>query len=308
MRREHIISYIYLLATMTFWAGTFISGKVIATSVDPTIGAFIRFVFATLALSFPILLMKQKVPVLASKEWFQIFILAITGPVGFNLFFFTGLQFIEAGRAALIVSLNPLAITLAAALIFGERLTLYQLIGIVIALTGSVIVISKGDYHTMLSSGIGFGELAIVGCIICWTIYSLVGKVVMERLSPIHTVLYSSFIGAIILFILSLKLNLMDNLVSLSISGWANLFFIGTLGTAAGVTLYYAAIKEIGTMRAGVYINLVPFIAVLMSWLFLDEAISIPVIIGGGILVIGVIISGIKIEDKKEVGLAVNSK
>lgn len=294
MCKEPMLSYLYLMATMCFWAGTFISGKVVATSTAPIVGALLRFVFATLVLLIPLVWRGKRLFLLTQKEWFKILILALTGPVGFNLFFFTGLQFIEAGRAALIVSLNPLTITVAASLILRERLEVLQLLGIILALIGSVIVISKGDFHLLLHGGIGYGELAILGCIISWTIYSLVGQSVMQRISPTETVFYSSFLGTILLLLLSLNMNLVENLAALTVTGWANIMFIGTLGTAAGVTLYYAAIREIGTVRAGVYINLVPFIAVLMSWLILDEPISSSILIGGGILVVGVVISGLK--------------
>ena len=56
--------------------------------------------------------------------------LGLTGIFAYNLFFFNGLTLIEAGRAALIIALNPVAITLCSALIYREALPASRIVGI----------------------------------------------------------------------------------------------------------------------------------------------------------------------------------
>lgn len=125
-----------------------------------------------------------------------------------------------------------------------------------------------------------------------WTVYSLVGTKVMKNFSPIHTVFYSSLIGSGLLFILALNYDLGNTISNMDSKNWANFLFIGSFGTAAGVTLYYAAIQKIGAARAGSFINLVPFFAVILAWLILNEPITTPVIIGGIMLILGVYLTG----------------
>lgn len=287
-------SYVYLIATMLFWAGTFVSSKIIATSVHPVISAFIRFSLATLALMAPLLLQHKKVPLPNQKEWFLLFILALTGPIGFNLLFFKGLQYIEAGRASLIVALNPLLITVAAAIFLGEKMKLRQFLGLVIALTGVIYVLSKGDWGKVFTGGVGLGEMAIFGAVMSWTVHSLVGKRVMEKFCPLHSVFYSSLIGSVLLFLLALNFDLGKTIAHIDSKNWANFLFLGTLGTAAATTLYYAAIQKIGASCAGAFMNLVPFFAVILSWLILTEPITAPVIFGGIMLTFGVYLTGKK--------------
>ena len=73
-----------------------------------------------------------------------------------------------------------------------------------------------------------------------------------------------------------------------SIYDWASLTFLGLLGTAVGVSFYYRAIQKIGASRSSVFINLVPFFSILLSWLMLGEAMKFSVLSGGLLLLTGV--------------------
>ena len=47
---------------------------------------------------------------------------------------------------------------------------------------------------------LGWGEVYILGCVASWVAYSLIGKVIMKDLSPLHAVTYSCLIGTLALF------------------------------------------------------------------------------------------------------------
>ena len=75
---------------------------------------------------------------------------------------------------------------------------------------------------------------------------------------------------------------------------WISLLFLGILGTAAGFSLYYQAIKAIGSARSGVFINLVPLFSILLAWMFLGETVNFSVLVGGIILMSGVYLTNKK--------------
>lgn len=114
--------------------------------------------------------------------------LGLTGVFGYNYFFFKGLQIIEAGRAAAVIALYPIVITLLSAIFFRERLRSVQVLGILLSVSGALVVISRGEISGMISHGVGLGEILILGCVFSWSIYSLIGKLVMARFSPLDTV------------------------------------------------------------------------------------------------------------------------
>ncbi|MFO7750854.1 MAG: DMT family transporter [Desulfobacteraceae bacterium] len=286
-----LITYLTLVATTLFWGGTFIAGRALAGTVSPASSAFIRFAIATTALYFITLAYEGKITRPPRKKWLPLVLLGLTGVFSYNVCFFTGLQYITAGRASLIIALNPLAISLAAVLFLGESLNGKQLFGIFLSLAGAVFVISNGHPGEIFTGSFGRGEMALLGCVGSWVAYSLIGGTVLRVLSPLVSVFYSSLIGTILLFPLALHQGLLDSLGRMGINHWFSLVYLGFFGTALGFSLYYRAIQQIGATRSGVFINLVPFFAILLSWFILDEAIKVIVITGGILLMSGVSIT-----------------
>lgn len=283
-----MITYVSLVITTLFWGGTFIAGRTLAGSVPPANAAFLRFAIATLALVILARLIDGKIAIPPRKEWFSLLLLGMTGVFSYNILFFTGLQHIEAGRASLIIALNPLAITLTAVIFLGERLTFKQFIGILISLIGALFVISNGHPSAIISGGFGIGEAAILGCVASWTAYSVIGRSVLRSISPLAAVFYSSFIGTLLLFPLVWINNSINEILSYSLYDWTRLIFLGLFGTAIGFSLYYHSIRKIGASRCSVFINLVPLFSILLSWLLLKESIKLSVLAGGLILLAGV--------------------
>jgi drug/metabolite transporter (DMT)-like permease len=283
-----VTTYLSLVVTMLFWGGTFIAGRALAGTVPPANAAFLRFAIATVALAILTRLIDGKIPPPPRKQWLPLVFLGMTGVFSYNILFFTGLQHIEAGRASLIIALNPLAITLAAVLFLGDRLTCKQCCGIALSLIGAVFVISNGHPGVIFSGDFGVGEAAILGCVASWAAYSLIGRTVLVSLSPLAAVFYSSLAGTLLLFPFAWKNGSISSVLSYSTGDWMSLAFLGLFGTAVGFSLYYRAIRKIGAPRSSVFINLVPFFSILLSWLILGESIKPSVLTGGLLLLAGV--------------------
>lgn len=280
--------YLSLILTTLFWGGTFIAGRILAESVPPADAAFLRFALATISLAVLTRLIDGRLTLPPKNQLIRLLLLGMTGVFSYNICFFNGLRYIEAGRASLIIALNPLAITICAVLFFGERLSLLQCSGLFISLIGAFFVISNGHPSVLLSGGFGIGEAAILGCVISWTAYSIIGRKVLTSMSPLSAVFYSALFGAIMLFLVTLKDQTLGAMTSYPLDAWLSLLFLGIFGTAVGFSLYYRAIKTIGSARSGVFINLVPLFSIVLAWLILGETIKGSVLVGGIILMVGV--------------------
>ncbi len=283
-----IFTYVTLTLTMLLWGGTFISGRMLAETVAPASAAFLRFAIASLTLLLLTRLMKGGLQRPQRGHWLPLVLLGATGVFSYNVCFFIGLKHITAGRAALFVACTPLVITLLSLIFQKERLPLLGFIGILLSLTGAVFVISNGHPATLLQGSFGIGELALLGCVLSWAAYTLIGRSILTSLTPLASVCYSSIIGAILLLPPALQAGLARTIPSLSSTDWFNLAYLGMGGTAIGFSLYYQGIQRIGATRAGVFINLVPLFALLLSWLLLAEVIRYSVLAGGLLVLTGV--------------------
>ncbi len=288
-----IYTYITLTLTMLLWGGTFISGRMLAETVAPASAAFLRFAIASLALLLITRLMTGGLQRPRSEHWLSLILLGATGVFSYNVCFFIGLKHISAGRAALFVACTPLVITLLSLFFHRERMLLLGFSGILLSLTGAVFVISNGHPAALMQGSFGIGELALLGCVLSWAAYTLIGRSILTTLTPLTAVCYSSLIGASLLLIPALQAGLIDTIPTLTLTDWFNLAYLGIGGTALGFSLYYQGIQKIGATRAGIFINLVPIFAILLSWLLLEESIRYSVLAGGLLVLSGVSLTNI---------------
>jgi len=289
-----MLIYVKLMLTAVFWGGTFIAGRAIAGSVEPFSAAFLRFAVASVFL-FPLAWKKEgRLPLIKREQLLPLVLAGMTGVFAYNIFFLNGMKFITAGRASLMMAMNPVFISLLAVPIFKDRLNWVRGAGIFLSVFGAVIVISRGDFNTLLSEGVGRGELLILGGVASWVSFSLIGKILVKGLSPLVSVSYSSLIGAAALFLPACFGGLFEEMSSYSLVDWTSILFLGIFGTVLGFVWYYEGIRKIGPTNAGQFINFVPISAVLLAFLILKEPITWSLLIGGLFVISGVYLTNMK--------------
>lgn len=281
-----MLTYAKLLLTMLFWGGTFVAGRLLAGVVPPFSAAFLRFALASGLLMALLYYAEGRLPALDRRQLGSVVLLGLTGVVGYNIAFFTGLQTVSASRAGLIIALNPVGIALLSAVLCGERLQPLRLLGVAVSVCGAMLVISKG-HLSLLASGIGTGELTLLGCVVCWALYSVIGRRAMHGLSPLTAVAYSALAGTLLLAPLALAQGVRSSVFQYGIKAWGSLSYLAVFGTVLGFLWYYQAIREIGTVRAGVFINFVPIFSMLLGFAFLNEPLTSSLLLGAALVITG---------------------
>jgi drug/metabolite transporter (DMT)-like permease len=281
--------YVKLVLTAVFWGGTFIAGRQVSQHLGSFSIAFLRFAVASAFLLSLARIREGRLPRPGRGQLIPVILLGMTGVFAYNVLFFQGLQRIEASRAALIVATCPAFIAIASSVLLKERFSFTKAVGIPLSILGAIVVISKGHLSQLVTGGVGRGELCILGCVLTWAAYSLIGKVVMGRLSPLVSVAYSSLIGAAALFVpASLFDGLASNLGRASLLDWTSIVYLAVFGTVLGFVWFYEGIKAIGATRAGLFINFVPISAVVLAAIILGEQMTASLAIGAALVLSGV--------------------
>ena len=282
--------YSLLVLTVAVWGGTFVAGRLLALESAPLTGAFWRFALAALVL-LPLTL-KQEGRLLPAglrpRDWLLLALLGASGMFGYNYFFIKGLGLTEAGRASVIVAINPSLTYLGLAVFFREKVSRLGIIGFSCALLGAALAITHGNILHLFAGEIGQGELLIFGCTLCWAAYSLVGKKALERLSPLMATTWACIFGLLFLAPAAWLESGPLAFLHFSLTGWLSLIFLGVLGTALGFTLYYQGIVQLGAGRAAVFINLVPIFGILSGWLCLGEGLDWSLAAGLAFVLLGI--------------------
>ncbi len=280
--------HIRLVLTMLFWGGTFVAGRLLAKELYPITAASFRFIAASTMLLSVILIRDKNLPMLTLKQWAAMALLGLTGVYAYNIFFFTGLQTVEAGRASMIIAVNPVVTTLLAILFFKERSGLLRQIGMILSVSGAMIVISRGHPAIIFTGDLGgTGELYMAGCVLSWSAYTLIGKRLLKNIQPLVAVAYSCSLGAIFLTITAVATGHFEDISRLSFTGMACIFYFAFFGTTLGFIWFYDGVKKLGAGRAAMYVNLVPVSGILMGTLLLGERLDSSLLIGGGLVFSG---------------------
>lgn len=283
--------YFKLVLTAVFWGGTFVAGRVISREMGPFLAAFLRFAVATATLTVFLKVTGATPPRLPRRLIIPVLALGFTGVFAYNALFFSGLRSVSAGRASLIIASNPGAIALFAWLLLGERINKLKILGISFSMGGAALVIIRGQQQGFLHGGPGLGELYIIGCVLSWVAYSLVGKLALRELSPLVSVTYACAFGGSALAVPALVEVLSGGLASYSAPVWFSIVYLGVFGSALGFLWYYEGVQIIGPSRAGVFINIVPISSVLLAYFLLGESVDRSIVLGAVLVVAGVFLT-----------------
>lgn len=285
------LTYCKLAAVTMIWGGTFVAGRFLVDQVNPLLAASLRFILASLALLLFMALARIRLASPTRGQLAQLSVLGFFGIFFYNLCFFYGLQYINASRASLIVALNPAVIGLASWLLFKERLGRVKLMGIGLCLMGAAtVIVSRNPQLLQETANAWVGDLLILGCVAGWGVYSLCSRGLNQSLGPLQTVTWSVLLGTLMLSITTFATgNLsLEGLGNLGRTQWLSLAYLGVLGSALAYIGYYDGIRRIGATRSGVFIALNPLTAVISGALLLGEQLSMPMLVGGAVILLGI--------------------
>jgi drug/metabolite transporter (DMT)-like permease len=287
---NNLLTYLKLLGAVLAWGGTFIAAKYAVIDASVEVSALLRFSLASLVLLLILRLQLGSLPRLNTQQLFYVILLGFCGVTLYNLFFFFGLQTVEAGRGALIITSNPLWVALGSVWFFRQHFRAINIAGLLVCSLGVAIVLSRGQLVTLFSQGIAAGELSLLGCALSWAAYTLIGKKLMNSSSPLQPlalVTYSCVSGSLLLLvwiILSGHPIRLNNSINL----WLSISYLALLGTVAGFVWYFQGVQKIGAAQASVFVFFVPVSAILMGHLILNEALTLSLFLGAILIISGV--------------------
>jgi drug/metabolite transporter (DMT)-like permease len=283
------------------WATTFITSRHLLAEgmVDPITLATIRFFLGGSLLFLLGLIAKQEMFGLSPWDIFSLAVLGLLGMVGMSGLLFVGQQSTTAINSSLIMQLNPIIILLLGVFI-GESITRDKVIGITISLIGCLFVVGILSFQGLrFDLGHLRGDLFVLLAAVCWALYSIVGKPVVQRLGGYRTTTWAMLLGAFELLIL--RVVLPTPIVWPQGNTWYFITYLAFLPTAVAFFAWYEAMDRIDLALLNVMQYLTPIFTILLAWLLLNEHLSFSEWIGVAIVFLGVIMVGLPVRREEKV-------
>ena len=185
-KQSNFLAYIFLLLTVTFWAGNFVVGKFASFyNVPPFSLNFYRWLFAWLILMpFTISeIIKKKEYIISNYKIFLV--LGITSITIFNYMVYYSLNFTQVISGVLMISTIPVMIMFFSSILKIEKTNLFQIIGVILSIAGVIIIITKANFEILKSLNFNKGDITMVLAMFSWALYSTLLKRQKYELSQI---------------------------------------------------------------------------------------------------------------------------
>lgn len=206
-------------------------------------------------------------PPIYRNIWLYIAAAAICGNL---LIYAIGLRFTTAGATAVINPVNAIATVLLAALLLGERLTARKILGMLLAITGVLLVVfHKSAVSDLFSAHNVLGNLLEVLASAIWAFYAI-GQTKLQQQGG-RQILLPIFTIAALLSLLLLPVTGRPILHIPRVVDWLVLSGLGAICTALAYWLFAAGLRRIATSEGAMFSVLVPPCALLLAHWCLGE-------------------------------------
>ncbi len=271
-RKTGVIPYLVLALAPLCWAANIVLARGVAELIPPAAFAFWRWSLAAL-LVIPF----ARRHLAADREalvrgWKRLLLLAVLGISSFNALLYTAVHTTTAINGALIQTSMPAVIAVLTLGLYRERLTPRQTAGIALCIAGAGLVVLRGELRTLATMGGAPGDLLMIAAVICYGLYS----VLLRRRPAIHPL---SFLAAT--FALGAAGLLPAYLVELAFAGGfaltgevaLSILFVALFPSIVAYFCWNKGVDRVGPNRAGLFINLIPVFASLLSTGLLGESV-----------------------------------
>jgi len=185
----------------------------------------------------------------------------LVGITGFNTLVWYGLNFTRPEHAAILMALQTPLTALLLWLVRGQRPAAFTLGCVVVAISGVILVVTKGDLARAFEGGSLLGDILVLLVAVCWAIYTLAGGR-FTGWSPLRMTTLTCIPGGIGLLAansVAVAIGFVELPSAAAIASvWWQITYFALGSVVLGVLAFNAGVKHLGALNAMLMINLVP--------------------------------------------------
>ncbi|GAA2089575.1 drug/metabolite exporter YedA [Kitasatospora saccharophila] len=268
------------------WGSTYLAIRVVVETMPPLLSGALRFGAAALLLGAGLTVRHGWGALRVTRRQLgSAFLVGVLLLVGGNGLVVLAERTVPSGLAALMVASVPLWVVLLRRA-FGTRTGGATLAGVLVGLVGLLVLTAPG-----LTGEVGLsGLLLVVAAAVVWALGSvLAGRLPMPA-DPFVASVYEMLAGAVGALVLSVARGEPGDFDpgAVSAGSWTGLVYLVLFGSIVAFTSYAWLLQRAPLPLVATYAYVNPVVAVFLGWIFLSEALTWPILLGGAIVVGGV--------------------
>jgi len=295
---DNIKVYIGLFSAMFFWGLSFVGTKYSLNSLNPVSLVLVRLIISVIFLLILGKSLNLLNPILPQHRKLFIF-LAFLEPFLYFMGETYGLKYVSSTIGSLIISTIPLFVPLGSWLFFKNKIQVKNFIGIILSILGVFLtMLNKNMSFTASFLGIGLVFIAVFSAVA----YTLIIKYIAEYYSALSIITYQNILG-IPFFIVTFFIT---DYHTFSFSNFnlqliIVLLLLGIFPSSLSYLFYTYSVKKLGVNKTSVFVNLIPIVTAIGSYIFFNETFTLIKVLGIIIVILGLYISQYDFERKQNV-------
>lgn len=306
MRQSLLLGYLALTISQIGISLNVVTSKFLLATMPMFAILAGRFLISTILLG--LLLRLTKTPLrdpqhpqhqLTRQDWFLAISQGLTAAFLFNLFFVWGLQHTTATAAGIVSSTLPAIIALCAVWMLNERLNNQKIAALFLSMLGILIINldhmegSHNLHHSYLGDFLVFVAMFPEAC------YSIVGRKLAGRVTPLGTAFISNLVGFVTLFPCAIVSSSLD----LTTYGWSEAIAI-LIAAISSLIFFWGwswGISFIPASTAAIFGGIMPIATTLFAILFLSEHLQWYDMVGMILVILSIVVGTGRKRRKKAV-------
>jgi drug/metabolite transporter (DMT)-like permease len=297
--RSPAVASLLLVIAAALWSGNHILARAVSASVPIWSLNFVRWIIVALLMALVAGRQLRGDWTTMRRHAVVLGLLGILGGGLFGALQFVGTRYTGALTLSVLNSVAPALIALASFLIFRDRISPLQGVGIAISLCGVLAIVAKLDMTTLLSLTFNPGDLMIAVNMGIWAVYSA-----CLRLRPpiaATSFLFSLAIWSAITTVPGAVLEILDgDYLKADTMTLAALAYSSVLSSAVAYIFWGSGVETLGVNRAGAFLHLVPVFGALLATTLLGEQLGVHHLAGIALILVGVTLAARKPTPSKQ--------
>lgn len=286
--RSRLLAITEAILAVVVWGASFVLTKIALQYVQPVTVVWLRFLMGVMILGVAMLLRKQYTP-LPQREWLYFAGIGFIGITFHQWLQSTGLVTSQATTTAWIVATTPVFMALLGWLFLKESLNLAQIAGVGLAGFGVLMVVTRGSLGLLAGGQLGtIGDLLVLISSPNWAVFSILSRRGLKQYPATFMMFWVMLFGWLFLSVLFVLQKGWQDFANLPPSGWAAIMGLGIFASGLAYIFWYDALQTLSAAQTGAFVYLEPFVTALVAAFLLDERLTIPVLVGGSVILFGV--------------------
>ena len=214
----------------------------------------------------------------------EIFVVALIGSTIQYGLTYNGLKGIDASTAAILVQLEGPILALLGTILLKEKLGLTRALGMGLAFLGVFIIAGEPRLEGHIDSVI----LLVAGSAVWAVAQIMISR--LKGLSGITILAWVAIMATPQMLIASLIIEdgQWQAITSASLVDWSIIFYLAFIMTVVGYSIWYHLLSSVDVSKVSPFLMLLPITSIVAGMILLDEKLTVPMIIGGVMIMTGV--------------------